>query len=104
MATGRVLQSRYFALADTPRGHGSDAQIVAAYPLRVIWYRPKHPRPGKCCDAGIVITEDLPQHCLGMFAKQGRRYRVGGRREVETDRLFDVGDRARGRVRGLADA
>ena len=70
----------------------------------VDWRSPKNPRFGKRCDAAIVIAERLAQHCLGMLAQQGRRHGVSDRRQAETDRRFDVGDGARGRVRDLADA
>src|SRR5258707_5097126 len=67
-------------------------------------YRSKGSRFGKRCDAGIVVAECLAQNILCMLAQQGRGDRVGDRRQVKAERRFDIGDRACGRVRNLADA
>src|SRR6202035_718812 len=67
-------------------------------------YRPKSARVGKRRDATIVIAERLAQHVFGMFAEQGRGDGVDDRRQAEMDRRFDIGDRACGWMRYLAEA
>ena len=66
--------------------------------------RPNSPRLGKRCDAALVIAKRLAQNFLCMLAQQRRCDRVGDRRQFQTDRLFDIRDRARGGMRDLADA
>src|ERR1700682_2441420 len=111
-------------LADPPQGYGSNVQIIIAAhtsnrrsrnmtaivsrcparPSAVASNRSKGPRLGKRCDAGIVVAECLAQNVLCVLAQQGRGDWVGDRRQVETEWRFDIGDRACGGVRNLAEA
>src|SRR5882757_1340539 len=65
---------------------------------------PKNSRFGQCRDAAVVIAQRLAQHLLSMLAQHRRGDGISGRRQLEPQRRFDVGDEARGRVRDLADA
>ena len=67
-------------------------------------YPPKNPRFNKHCDAIVVVAKRLAQDGVGMLTEQRCRHGVGDRRHSKPDRLFDVGDRARGRVRDPTDA
>ena len=69
-----------------------------AFPL------PERPGFGQLCDARIVIAERLVQHRFGVLAEQGRCDRIYHRRQFHAQRRFDIGDRARGRVRDPAEA
>src|SRR5260370_4291561 len=126
-ATGRISHAwKEILLAHTPT-YGSDVQVIAAHrqaspsiavlatslrlyravPRAVTClasYRSKDSRIGQGCDAGIIVAESLAQNVLCMLAQQGRGDRVGDRRQIKAERRFDVGDRACGRVRNLADA
>src|SRR5471032_881085 len=73
-------------------------------PRNVAFWLPERPGFGQRSDAGIVIAERLAQHRSGVLAEQGRCDRIDHRRQFHAERRFDIGDRACGRVRNLAEA
>src|SRR4051812_16754851 len=61
-------------------------------------------RLGQSRDTAVIVTERLAQHFPGVFAEQRCRHRIDRRRQTHMQRRLDVGYRARGRMRDLAEA